>query len=111
MSIATVRRERRPIVPGIRADLRDHSRLIYRTAYGVTGSVEDAQDILQTIFLRLLRRDLPPLFIQNSASKRYSWRGPALADAVEKQLGLRMQPQLVPVEVLLIDSEERPSPN
>jgi RNA polymerase sigma-70 factor, ECF subfamily len=38
---------------------REHSRMVYRTAYGVTGNREDAQDILQTIFLRLLRHDAP----------------------------------------------------
>ena len=36
---------------------REHSAMVYRTAYGVTGSREDAQDILQTVFLRLLRRE------------------------------------------------------
>jgi RNA polymerase sigma-70 factor, ECF subfamily len=51
---------------------REHSRLIYRTAYGVTGSVEDAQDILQTIFLRLLRRDFPPHLRKNP--KAYFYR-------------------------------------
>lgn len=30
--------------------------LIYRTAYSVTGSREDAEDVVQTIFLRLYRR-------------------------------------------------------
>jgi RNA polymerase sigma-70 factor, ECF subfamily len=39
---------------------QEHSRLIYRTAFGVTGSPQDAEDILQTIFLRLLRREFPP---------------------------------------------------
>ena len=38
---------------------REHSRMVYRTAYGVTGNREDAQDVLQTIFLRLLRHDVP----------------------------------------------------
>src|SRR6185503_17154778 len=38
---------------------REYARLIYRTAYGVTGSREDAEDVLQTVFLRLLRRELP----------------------------------------------------
>jgi RNA polymerase sigma-70 factor, ECF subfamily len=37
-----------------------HYQLVYRTAYGVTGSVEDAEDVLQTIFLRLLARTFPP---------------------------------------------------
>src|SRR5215467_944215 len=39
---------------------REHYQLVYRTAYSVTGSRHDAEDILQTIFLRLLQRELPP---------------------------------------------------
>src|SRR5262249_18471774 len=39
---------------------REHYQLVYRTAYGVTGSREDAQHILQTIILRLLRLELAP---------------------------------------------------
>jgi RNA polymerase sigma-70 factor (ECF subfamily) len=38
---------------------REHHRLIYRTAYSVTGSRADAEDVLQIIFLRLLRRGRP----------------------------------------------------
>ena len=30
---------------------REHYQMVYRTAYGVTGSREDSQDVLQTIFL------------------------------------------------------------
>jgi RNA polymerase sigma-70 factor (ECF subfamily) len=40
---------------------REHYRLVYRTAYSVTGSRQDAEDVLQTIFLRLLRRRPPDL--------------------------------------------------
>lgn len=31
--------------------------LVFRTAYRITGNAADAEDVLQTIFLRLLRRD------------------------------------------------------
>ncbi len=31
--------------------------LVFRTAYRVTGNAADAEDVLQTVFLRLLRRD------------------------------------------------------
>ncbi len=31
--------------------------LVFRTAYRITGSAADAEDVLQTIFLRLIRRD------------------------------------------------------
>lgn len=33
-----------------------HHRLVLRTAYRITGSVADSEDVLQTIFLRLLRK-------------------------------------------------------
>jgi RNA polymerase sigma factor (sigma-70 family) len=33
----------------------DHYPMVYRTAYSVTGSREDAEDVVQTIFLRLYR--------------------------------------------------------
>src|SRR5262245_33465759 len=34
---------------------RQHASLVYRTARALTGSPEEAEDIVQTIFLRLLR--------------------------------------------------------
>lgn len=36
---------------------RQHHDQIYRTAYRVTGSSADAEDVLQTVFLRLVKRD------------------------------------------------------
>ena len=51
---------------------REHYQLVYRTACTVTGSPEDAEDVLQTIFLRLLRRAVPPDFRQNP--KGYFYR-------------------------------------
>lgn len=36
---------------------REHHSLVFRTAYRITGSAGDAEDVLQTIFLRLARRD------------------------------------------------------
>jgi RNA polymerase sigma-70 factor (ECF subfamily) len=38
---------------------REHYQLIYRTAYSVTGSRQDAEDVVQAIFLRLLQRRTP----------------------------------------------------
>jgi len=34
---------------------REHSEFVYRTAYRVTGSAEDAEDVMQTEFLKLFR--------------------------------------------------------
>ena len=33
----------------------EHSEFVYRTAYRVTGSAEDAEDVMQTVFLKLLK--------------------------------------------------------
>jgi len=44
---------------------REHHAFVYRTAYSVTGARHDAEDVLQTIFLRLLRRGLPDDVRQN----------------------------------------------
>ncbi len=51
---------------------RLHSRAVFRAAYRVTGSVEDSEDVLHTVFLRLSKRtepfDSPP--IQEAYLKR-----------------------------------------
>ena len=49
---------------------REHYELVYRTAYSVTGNRHDAEDVLQTIFLRLLRR-LPADFDRNPRGYLY----------------------------------------
>jgi RNA polymerase sigma-70 factor (ECF subfamily) len=36
---------------------REHNRLVLRAAYRITGSTQDAEDVLQTVFLRLVRRE------------------------------------------------------
>ena len=35
---------------------RAHHGLVFRTAYRITGNAADAEDVLQTVFLRMLRR-------------------------------------------------------
>jgi RNA polymerase sigma-70 factor, ECF subfamily len=35
----------------------EHQGRVFRAAYRITGNVQDAEDVLQTVFLRLLRRD------------------------------------------------------
>ena len=59
----------------VTSDLEDlfqeHHQLIYRTAYSVTGSRADSEDVLQVIFLRLLRRGLPPDLLKNPKGYLY----------------------------------------
>lgn len=50
---------------------KDHYQFVYRTACGVTGSESDAEDILQTIFATLLRREMPPDLRKNPKAYLY----------------------------------------
>jgi RNA polymerase sigma-70 factor (ECF subfamily) len=46
-----------PPPPELETLFREHYDQIFRTAYRVTGSPVDAEDVLQTVFLRLMRRE------------------------------------------------------
>jgi RNA polymerase sigma-70 factor (ECF subfamily) len=50
---------------------REHHSMVFRTAYRVTGNPADAEDVLQTVFLRLARRepkiDNPESYLRRSA--------------------------------------------
>jgi RNA polymerase sigma-70 factor (ECF subfamily) len=50
---------------------REHALLVYRTAWGVLGNPEDAEDVVQAIFLRLLRHECPPQFRKNPRAYLY----------------------------------------
>ncbi|HXV74702.1 MAG TPA: RNA polymerase sigma factor [Candidatus Polarisedimenticolaceae bacterium] len=43
--------------PDLERVYRDHHRRVLQAAYRVTGSAQDAEDVLQTVFLRLVRRE------------------------------------------------------
>ena len=40
----------------VKAIFEQHRRGVFRAAYRITGNVEDAEDVLQTVFLNALRR-------------------------------------------------------
>jgi RNA polymerase sigma-70 factor (ECF subfamily) len=47
---------------------RDHHGMVYRAAYRITGNPSDAEDVLQTVFLRLVRRDASAEAVENMPS-------------------------------------------
>ena len=60
-----------PFVQELEELFREHSRLVYRTAYSVTGRSQDAEDIVQNLFLHLLRKGCPPGLQSNPKAYLY----------------------------------------
>ena len=61
MSTVTISTENKTTLPQEFERLyREHATFVYRTALRITRNAEEAEDILQTIFLRLLRRESSP---------------------------------------------------
>jgi RNA polymerase sigma-70 factor (ECF subfamily) len=50
---------------------REHAEMIYRTAYSVTRTPQDAEDVVQTLFLGLLRRGIPDGLKENPRAYLY----------------------------------------
>jgi RNA polymerase sigma-70 factor (ECF subfamily) len=46
--------------PGLEQIFLEYKELVYRAAYRVTGNSSDAEDVLQTVFLRLVRLEKFP---------------------------------------------------
>jgi RNA polymerase sigma-70 factor, ECF subfamily len=47
---------------------QSHHGLVFRTAFRITGNAADAEDVLQTVFLRLLRRPAESSAMENEES-------------------------------------------
>jgi RNA polymerase sigma-70 factor (ECF subfamily) len=47
---------------------REHHGAVYRAAYRITGNAMDAEDVLQTVFTRLLRREEQPDLSESAGS-------------------------------------------
>jgi RNA polymerase sigma-70 factor, ECF subfamily len=61
MSIVAMRSPTgRRLNPEIDQLFREHSQMLYRTAFSMLGNSADAEDVLQDVFLRLLRSEPAP---------------------------------------------------
>jgi RNA polymerase sigma-70 factor (ECF subfamily) len=78
---------------------REHAPLIYRTARGVLGSREDAEDVLQAVFLALMRRESPPDLQRNTKAYFYKAAVTASLDVLKAK---RRRPVLVDIDRLEI---------
>jgi RNA polymerase sigma-70 factor (ECF subfamily) len=57
--------------PELEQLFHEHASMLYRTAFGMLGNRPDAEDVLQTVFLRLAQRDLPSDLLRNPAGYLY----------------------------------------
>src|SRR5580704_8344070 len=78
---------------------REHYGLVYRAAYRVTGNADDAEDVLQTVFLRLIKRDAGAEPVENMASFLHRAAVNAALDLVRSRQNIRSVPldELEPV--------------
>src|SRR5687767_13306155 len=121
--VAAFHRAPEPLADELDEVFREHSRLVYRTAFSVTASAQDAEDIVQTLFLQLLRRGFPPDFRKNPRGYLYRAainralnvvksrrrRGDAVpgtraAEKAAAQQGHTMKPHARKIEDILKDS-------
>ena len=56
---------------GLEQVFREHQQRVFRAAYRITGNAQDAEDVLQTVFLRLARREAGTLPVDNLTSYLY----------------------------------------
>ena len=47
----------REVRPGLEQAFLEHKDRVFRAAYRITGNAGDAEDVLQTVFLRLVRQE------------------------------------------------------
>ena len=82
-----------PLMRDLEEVFRQHSNLVFGTACEVTGKGEDGEDVVQTVFLRLLRNGLPREFQKNP--KGYLYRA-----AVNESLNIIRSRRRHPTETL-----------
>lgn len=88
----------------IQALFEDYHCLVLQSAYRITGSAEDAEDVLQTVFMRLLRKDSPPDL--GSGARAYLQR--AAVNAALDVLRARKTAKAIPLEAVDAVLETRP---
>src|SRR3954447_5871113 len=78
---------------------REHHALVFRAAYRITANAGDAEDVLQTVFLRLVRRESDADPIANLPSFLHRAAVNAALDLVRSRQNIRNIPldELEPV--------------
>jgi len=94
----------------LEAIFREHHGSVFRAAYRITGNAADAEDVLQTVFMRLLRREEQP-DLSNSAG---SYLHRAAVNAALDMLRRRKRARAVDLDEVgdqLVDDANQPERN
>ena len=85
---------------------REHHGMVFRAAYRVTGNANDAEDVLQTVFLRMMKRDPSAEPVDNIASFLHRAAVNAALDLIRSRQHARSIP-LEDLEPVLAESAHR----
>ena len=85
---------------------RENHAMVFRAAYRITGNASDAEDVLQTVFLRMLKRDSGAEPVDNMASFLHRAAVNAGLDLVRARQNVRNVP-LDELEPVLAESPHR----
>jgi len=87
---------------------RDHQQRVLRAAYRITGSSDDAQDVLQTVFLRLVRREGGARLSDDPGNYLHRAAINAALDLVRSRRSAKTTPLELLEPVLAVGSETAP---
>jgi len=85
---------------------REHHGAVYRAAYRITGNAMDAEDVLQTVFTRLLRREEQPDLSESAGSYLHRAAVNAALDLMRRRKRSR-RVDLDEVGETLVDASDR----
>ena len=88
-----------PSTPDLERIFRENHAAVFRAAYRVTGNAGDAEDVLQTVFLRMLKRDANAEPVGNISSFLHRAAVNAALDLMRSRQNIRNIPldELEPV--------------
>jgi RNA polymerase sigma-70 factor, ECF subfamily len=78
--------------PELERIFREHHAMVFRAAYRVTGNADDAEDVLQTVFLRMVKRDASAQPVENIASFLHRAAVNGALDLVRSRQNIRSVP-------------------
>src|SRR5258706_9528750 len=76
----------------VAALFEQHHERVFRIARRITGDPSDAEDVLQTVFLRIMRREEPPLRADDAANYLHRAATNASLDLLRRRKAARSQP-------------------